>query len=270
MTTENPLPITPEIAAVSVRSLSAGYADRMILENISFDVPRGQILAILGTSGCGKSTLLKHIIGLYKPLSGDILLEGKSIVRAAPSEKRQMTMRFGVAYQSGALFRSMSVFDNVALPLREHTELDETTISTRVKAKLAMVQLDGFEDFMPSDLSGGMIKRAAFARAMALDPELLFFDEPSAGLDPVSSAALDALMLDIRAQTGATILIVTHELASIFAIADRAIMLDKTTKNIAADGDPHELKEHSTVPLVRDFLNRRMPPRGRADQMEGH
>ena len=204
--------------AISVRDLTIGYQDKTILEHLTFDVPQGQILAILGGSGCGKSTLLKHIIGLYDPLEGDVFLNGRSIVHADETERMGIMRSFGVAYQSGALFRSMSVFENVALPMREFTDMSETEIRARVEQKLALVHLEHAGDLMPSDLSGGMIKRAAFARAMALDPQILFFDEPSAGLDPVSSAELDRLILNIRSRTGATILLVTHELPSIFHI----------------------------------------------------
>lgn len=245
-----------EAPAVSVRNLTAGYAGNIILRDISFDIPRGQITAILGKSGCGKSTLLKHIIGLYQPMQGEIFLLGKNIVEAGPVQRREIMKHFGVAYQSGALFRSMNLFENVALPLREHTNLSEYEIAEKVREKLALVQLDDYGNYMPANLSGGMLKRAAFARAMALDPEILFFDEPSAGLDPVNSAALDQLMLRIREKTSATILIVTHELPSIFTIADRILMLDGKTKNIVADGDPEDLKQHSAIPLVRNFLNR--------------
>lgn len=242
--------------ALSVRDLTTGYGKVHLLEHVNFDVPRGQILTILGGSGCGKSTLLKHMIGLVPPIAGDILMLGKSIVTTKGEERLELMRHFGVAYQSGALFRGMSVFENVALPLREHLHLPEEEIRKRVKQKLASVNLDGFGDYMPTDLSGGMIKRAAFARAMSMDPEIMFFDEPSAGLDPISSAELDQLILSIRANTNATIIVVTHELASIFTIADRMIMLDRNTRGIIADGDPHELKETAPHPFVRDFLNR--------------
>ena len=245
--------------AISVRDLTIGYQDKTILEHLTFDVPQGQILAILGGSGCGKSTLLKHIIGLYDPLEGDVFLNGRSIVHADETERMGIMRSFGVAYQSGALFRSMSVFENVALPMREFTDMSETEIRACVERKLALVHLEHAGDLMPSDLSGGMIKRAAFARAMALDPQILFFDEPSAGLDPVSSAELDRLILNIRSRTGATILLVTHELPSIFAVADRALVLDKATKSILADGAPAELKQRTDLPFVYDFLNRNIP-----------
>lgn len=242
---------------VSVKNLTAGYSrSKLILENVSFDVPRGEILAILGGSGCGKSTLMKHMIGLYAPFAGDILIKNQSIVNCTEEQKRRIMCQIGVAYQGGALFRSLSLEENVALPLEEYTKLTPAGIKERVREKLNLVNLDGYQDYMPSDLSGGMVKRAAFARALALDPEILFFDEPSAGLDPISSANLDKLILEIRKKTGATIIIVTHELASIFAVADRALLLDRDARNIIADGHPSELQKHSKNGFVRSFLNR--------------
>lgn len=244
------------IPAVEVKNLVAKYGERVILDHISFTVPKGEIITVLGGSGCGKSTLLKHIIGLYTPFAGDILLNGKSMVNASEEEKRELTRSFGVAYQGGALFRSFTVEENIALPLEEYTSLSKAEIRAKVKEKLQLVNLDGFQDLMPADLSGGMLKRCAFARAMALDPEILFFDEPSAGLDPVSSASLDELILQIREKTHATVFVVTHELDSIFRISDRSIMLDAKSKKILADGKPLELKEHCENPFVRQFLNR--------------
>ena len=242
--------------AIRVDSLTAGYDGRIILENVSFEIPRGQIVTILGGSGCGKSTLLKHLIGLYPPVSGDISILGRSIVRSSESERRKIMQSFGVAYQSGALFRSLTLAQNVALPMEEFTDLSPEEIQKRVNEKLSLVQLAKFGEMLPSDLSGGMIKRGAFARAMALDPAILFFDEPSAGLDPLSSASLDQLILEIRRKTGATIVVVTHELDSIFTIADRAIMLSRETKGIIADGKPADLRDHSGNEFVRKFLNR--------------
>lgn len=247
-----------DIPAIEVRDLTIGYGKRVVQKNLTFSIRSGTITCILGGSGCGKSTLMKHLFGLYRPLSGDILIQGESIVSASSEEDRHRIMRhFGVAYQNGALFRSMSVAENVALPLREFTKLKESEIQAVVRKKLQQVGLDGFGSFMPSDLSGGMVKRAAFARAMALDPAILFFDEPSAGLDPISSANLDRLILDIREQTGATIMIVTHELPSIFTVADRVIMLGAGAGGIIGDGAPLELKEHTDSDFVRSFLNRR-------------
>ena len=240
--------------AISVQNLSAGYGSRTILENISFDVPAGQIVTILGGSGCGKSTLMKHMIGLYAPIAGDVLIHGKSIVRSVDDQKRAIMRQFGVAYQGGALFRSLSLAENIALPMEEHTKMSKAEIREKVREKLKLVNLDGYQD------SGGMVKRAAFARSLALDPDILFFDEPSAGLDPLSSASLDKLILDIREKTGATIIVVTHELESIFSIADRAVMLDAKTKGVIADGPPLELKTHSANSFVRLFLNRGHDP----------
>lgn len=249
---------TPETREVmiSLRDVAAGYGARTILEHVSFDIYRRQIVTILGGSGCGKSTLLKHIIGLYAPKHGDILIQGKSIVRTTDEEKVKIMSGFGVAYQGGALFRAYTVFENVALPLQENTTMTPTEIEERVMQKLDLVGLANFRDFMPSDLSGGMVKRAAFARAMALDPAILFFDEPSAGLDPLSSASLDALILNIRKNTGATIVMVTHELPSIFAVSDRIIMLDAKAKGMIDDGSPVELRDHSKNEFVREFLSR--------------
>lgn len=249
-----------ESSAITVRDLTMGYDRRIIQKDLNFSIPHGQIVCILGGSGCGKSTLLKHLIGLNRPLSGDVELLGDSIVHAEGEAKRKLMRRFGVAYQSGALFRSMSVYENIALPLQEYTAYPEEKIRGIVSAKLGQVGLAGFEEYMPADLSGGMVKRVAFARAMALDPAILFFDEPSAGLDPVSSAALDSLILSIRRETGATIMVVTHELASIFTIADRVIMLGANAGGILADGTPEELK-NSDNKFVWDFMNRHAPER---------
>ena len=258
------------IPAIEVRNLVAGYEKRIILNHISFSVPCGQIVTILGGSGCGKSTLLKHLIGLYQPRTGDILIQGRSIVHANENERRAIMQTFGVAYQGGALFRSLTLAENIALPLEEYTDLTPAEIDAKVQDKLALVNLKGCGQMMPSDLSGGMIKRAAFARALALDPAILFFDEPSAGLDPLSSASLDRLILDIREKTGATILVVTHELESIFTIADRAIMLSAETRSIIAEGKPAELRDHSGDPFVRAFLNRGKDSRETIQGDENH
>ena len=244
------------VPAIEVRDLSIGYGERIVLQGLNFRIEPGQIVTILGGSGCGKSTLLKHIIGLYDPLKGDIFINGRSIVHAKGEERRSIMSEFGVAYQGGALFRSLTLAENIALPMEELTTWSRQEIKRRVSEKLALVHLDGFESYMPSDLSGGMIKRAAFARALALDPKLLFFDEPSAGLDPLTSDMLDNVILEIREKTGATIMMVTHELPSIFRVSDRVIMLSAQTKGIVDDGSPAYLRDHGATDYVRSFLSR--------------
>ena len=244
------------VPAIEVRDLSIGYGDRIVLHDLNFRIEPGQIVTILGGSGCGKSTLLKHIIGLHAPLKGDILINGRSIVHANEEQRRSIMSEFGVAYQGGALFRSLTLAENIALPMEELTTWSKIEIRKRVSEKLALVHLDGYESYMPSDLSGGMIKRAAFARALALDPKLLFFDEPSAGLDPLTSDMLDHVILEIREKTGATIMMVTHELPSIFRVSDRVIMLSAETKTVVDDGSPAWLRDHGATDYVRSFLSR--------------
>ena len=241
---------------LEVRNLTVGYGDFIVLEKLNFTVSEGEIFVILGGSGCGKSTVLKHIIGLNEPISGDIIINGISIVNSSEQAKADLSRKFGVLYQSGALFSSLTIEENVALPLKEFTELSPDMISSVAKLKLSLVGLEGFEQFLPSEISGGMKKRAGLARALALDPKILFFDEPSAGLDPISSAELDKLILDLRKNLGCTMVIVTHELDSIFSVADRVIILDKEKKGIVEEGDPRKLRESSPNDWVRKFLNR--------------
>lgn len=238
-------------ALIRVKDLTMGWGDHVLQENASFDVLRGDVFAILGGSGCGKSTLLRYLIGLDAPLSGTVEIAGVG----AP-ELDVGRPAYGVMFQSGALFGSMTVGENVGLALREWTTLPEDAIASIVRAKLRLVGLAGAEEKMPSEISGGMKKRAAIARAIALDPTLVFLDEPSAGLDPVSAAELDELVLTLNAGLGVTVVLVTHELASIFKIAKRCIMLDKATKSIVAEGDPRELRDHAEDPKVRAFFHR--------------
>lgn len=240
--------------AIRVDNLRCGYGERVVLDHISFEVRSGEVLAILGGSGCGKSTLLKHMIGLYPPLAGRIEIGGDDFATASGELRERILRRFGVMYQSGALFGSMSVLDNVRLPLESFSALDDEAIDLVARLKLRLVGLEEFADFLPSELSGGMQKRAAIARAMALDPAILFLDEPSAGLDPVTSAGLDGLIRRLAESQGMTIVVVTHELASINAIADRAVMLDREEKGIIATGAPAELAQHPDARVRRFFL----------------
>ncbi len=241
---------------IRVEGLRAGFGDSVVLEQVSFEVRRGEVFVILGGSGSGKSVLLKHMIGLYQPLAGRALIGGRDITRAEGEERLAILKRIGVMYQLGALFGSMTLAENLRLPLEEYTNLPPEAMDLIVRMKLKLVQLQGTENLMPAEISGGMMKRAAIARAMVLDPDILFLDEPSGGLDPVTSADLDQLILRLRASLGITFVVVTHELPSIFTIADRCIMLDKRRRGIVAEGRPADLRDHSEDPLVRRFFNR--------------
>lgn len=245
-----------ERAAVQVQDVAVGYGERIVLRDVSFEIREGEIVALLGGSGCGKSTMLKAVIGLLPVREGEILIENESIVRATGEKKRSIMRRFGVAFQGGALFRSYTIGENIALPLEEYTDYSKEEIRRIVREKLEMVDLKGTEEMMPADLSGGMVKRAAVARALALDPKIIFLDEPSAGLDPLNSANLDELILSIRERCNAAIGIVTHELDSIFAVADRAVFLDREAGTVIAEGPPAELRDHCPIEKVRIFLNR--------------
>lgn len=241
---------------IVVRNLTMAFGERVILRDLDFTVRRGDIFAIMGASGSGKSTLLRHMIGLQEPKRGEVLYGDESFTAASPQRREELLRRCGVMYQKGALWSSMTLLENVALPIDEYTDLERDQIDEVARLKLALVGLAGFEDFEPSEISGGMQKRGALARAMALDPEILFLDEPSAGLDPESSRRLDDLILELRASLGTTVVIVTHELASIFAIADNGIFLDVESKTMIAAGDPHAMRAQSTDARVLRFLTR--------------
>ena len=242
---------------ISLHNLRVSYGEREILHGINFDVIRGETLVILGGSGSGKSTLLRTLVGLEKPSSGEIWPRGKNLAAISSQEMAEIRKKIGMSFQGGALFGSMTVGENVALPLREHTKLEDSTIGIIVRLKLDQVGLAGFENYMPSQLSGGMKKRAAVARALSMDPEILFFDEPSAGLDPIIAAGVDQLILELKKAFHMTIIVVTHELASAFLIADRMVLIDKG--NVVAIGPAEEMRA-STHPRVRQFLDRVAEP----------
>jgi phospholipid/cholesterol/gamma-HCH transport system ATP-binding protein len=245
---------------IQVSGLTLAYGDFVIQRDLSFSIGRGEIFIIMGGSGCGKSTLLRHLIGLHPPASGAVSFDGIDLWQAAPAERSRLVRRMGILYQNGALWSSMTLAENIALPLAEHTDLDRRDIAELVSLKLALVGLAGFENFYPAAISGGMQKRAALARAMALDPEILFFDEPSAGLDPVSARRLDDLILHLRDSLGSTVVIVTHELPSILGIGTDSIFLDAEARTIIARGHPNELLEQCEHPMVRQFLTRGEAP----------
>ena len=257
MTTGQILPASPIEPVVSLRNLRVSYGEREILHGISFDVVRGETLVILGGSGSGKSTLLRTLVGLEKPSAGEIWIKGRDLAKISAAEMDEIRRKIGMSFQGGALFGSMTVGENVALPLREHTTLEDSTIEIILRLKLQQVGLEGFEYYTPAQLSGGMKKRAAVARALAMDPEILFFDEPSAGLDPIIAAGIDELILELKRAFHMTIIVVTHELASAFLIADRMLLIDKG--NIVALGTTEEMRS-STQPRVRQFLDRIAEP----------
>jgi phospholipid/cholesterol/gamma-HCH transport system ATP-binding protein len=257
MTAEQILSASHTEPVISLRNLRVSYGEREILHGISFDVVRGETLVILGGSGSGKSTLLRTLVGLEKPSAGEILIKGQDLAKTSAAEMDEIRRKIGMSFQGGALFGSMTVGENVALPLREHTKLEDSTIEIILRLKLQQVGLEGFEYYMPSQLSGGMKKRAAVARALAMDPEILFFDEPSAGLDPIIAAGIDELILELKRAFHMTIIVVTHELASAFFIADRMLLIDKG--NIVALGTTEEMRS-STQPRVRQFLDRIAEP----------
>jgi phospholipid/cholesterol/gamma-HCH transport system ATP-binding protein len=243
-------------AHVTVRDLDMAYGSFVIQRDLNFTIRRGDIFIIMGGSGCGKSTLLKHLVGLKAPSRGTVLFGDQDLWATSPEEQERLMRRFGILYQSGALWSSMTLAENIMLPLGQFTDLKPAEIREVASFKMALVGLAGFEDFYPSEISGGMRKRAGLARAMALDPEILFFDEPSAGLDPISSRMLDDLILELRDSLGATIAVVTHELASIFAIGNNSVFLDPDTKTMIAQGDPKQLRDTCPDPKVRNFLLR--------------
>lgn len=241
---------------IEVRDLTMAYGSFVIQRDLNFLINRGDIFVIMGGSGCGKSTLLKHMLGLIAPSKGDILFNGKSFPGASADEQEAMRQRWGITYQSGGLFSAMTLEENVTLPLQLYTQYSAAQIREIVAYKLSLVGLAGYQSYYPSEISGGMQKRAALARAIALDPEVLFFDEPSAGLDPISSRLLDELIVQLKESIGATVVMVTHELPSIFAIANNSVYLDNTSRTMIAYGNPADLRDHSEQAVVRQFLTR--------------
>ena len=243
-------------AHIEVRDLTMAFGDFVVQRDLNFTINRGDVFVIMGGSGCGKSTLMYHLVGLLQPAKGDVFFSGKSFYTASEAERAEMIRKCGVTYQAGALWSSMTLAENAALPLGEYTDLSQKEILEIVSLKLSLVGLAGFEDYYPSEISGGMQKRAGLARALALDPEVLFFDEPSAGLDPITSARLDQLILELSDSLGTTIVLVTHELPSIFTVANNSVFLDPETKTQITTGDPKWLRDHCDDPKVTNFLNR--------------
>lgn len=241
---------------IEIRDLTMAYGSFVVMRDINAQIKQGEVFVIMGGSGCGKSTLLRHMIGLKEPSQGEIYYEGVPFWKSSEEARQERLRTFGVLFQGGALWSSMTLAENIGLPLGEYTELSPPEIADVARLKLSLVGLKGFEDYYPAEISGGMCKRAGLARALALDPDILFFDEPSAGLDPISSRNLDELILELRDSLGATFVVVTHELASIFTIADNSVFLDPNTRTMRAQGNPRELLEHSTDPAVRQFLTR--------------
>lgn len=241
---------------ILVRNLTMAYGDFVLMRNLNFSIQRGDIFVIMGGSGSGKSTLMRHLIGLNEPAAGEIFYDGFNFTAAGPEERQQMLRSFGILYQGGALWSSMTLAENIGLSLGEFTDLSASEIREIAILKLALVGLRGFEDYYPSQISGGMQKRAALARAIALDPSIIFLDEPSAGLDPITARLLDNLILELRESLGATIVVVTHELASIFTIGTNSILLDAESRTMIASGNPRELAQHSKDPRVINFLTR--------------
>ena len=243
-------------AHITVRDLTMAYGSFVVMRDLNFTINRGDVFIVMGGSGCGKSTLLRHVIGLEEPAQGEILFGEENLTRADPARRHEILRRVGVLFQNGALWSSMTLAENIGLLLEEYTDLGPAEIREVASLKLALVGLKGFEDYYPSEISGGMQKRAGLARAMALDPEVLFFDEPSAGLDPISSHLLDELILELRDSLGATVVIVTHEVGSILTIGNNSVFLDVDSNTMIAGGHPKELLAHSTNPKVRRFLTR--------------
>lgn len=241
---------------ITVNGVEKRFDERVVFQNLSFEVRRGEIFIILGGSGCGKSTLLKLLIGLHRPSAGEALVLGQNLATLTGAPRRAALARIGVMWQQGALLGSLNLAENVALPMEQHTRLPPAARDALARAKLGLVGLGDAATRLPAEISGGMLKRAGIARAMALDPEILFLDEPSAGLDPITSAGLDELITTLARQTGTTFVVVTHELQSILAIGDRCIMLDRAAKGLIAEGDPRELRDNSDNPTVRAFFRR--------------